>query len=220
MIHLCEIISSGSPNPNFVKSARLFSSVNIHWRPFKTRVRHLQKYKIIILEGHKHAHTNKHVDHKHTHTNIYWIKYTPSVQTNPGRMFVIRTWKRQNLPKAKKTWFWTNPSSCQFLPECVRCSRPEELGSRVDGETLLNFQHFFRHFEPLCFESFSICVHLSEYFVCVLNIFANKILKENCIRIADLGRQLFRCRLIYSQCALIRDPEENDVGRRKNNPPS
>ena len=63
-----------------------------------------------------------------------------------------------------------------------------------------------------------------------MNTLANNILKEN-YRIADLGRQLFHCRWIYSQCALIRDPEEkkkiekmvweeekkkeSDVGRKK-----
>ena len=73
---------------------------------------------------------------------------------------------------------------------------------------------------PLCFKSFTICVHLSEYFLCVhvwekisLNTFANNILKEN-YRIADLGRQLFRCRWIYSQCALIREPEERKKERQ------
>ena len=35
---LCEIISSGSPSPNLVKSARLFSSLNIHWRPEQLRI--------------------------------------------------------------------------------------------------------------------------------------------------------------------------------------
>ena len=68
----------------------------------------MQKYKIIILEGHKHAHTNKHVDHKHTHTHIL-NKIQTFSPDKPGKDVCDPNLEKAKLAKRKKVDFEPTP---------------------------------------------------------------------------------------------------------------
>ena len=109
----CEIIWSGSPSPNLVKSARLLSSLSIHWRPaaeYDMCTFNILTFNLLTdQQNMKCVHLTYHSNEEYPIQNMKCTfnislqgNYPPSVQTNPGRILVSLTWKQTKMAQVTK----------------------------------------------------------------------------------------------------------------------